>query len=245
MTGGDASTTTNLETMGPGAPTTTANLPIASGVGVNSPSLFRPTEYAILALASTTVTAYAVPDTTGLAILGDETLTFRAEGTTLPGGDVVSLGFDGLVESTTTATYQPFTGVSPGSLSSSSAIVLVQTVSGTTSFSLPTAPGPVIFGGSTFPPLVSSSMSVSSSSMARGGLTSSGQSMATFTSSPAQTSSESRGGSGGSSSTSMEGGGGADGAAPSSSSQQAGATVSAGRAAVLLGAMGGVVAWGL
>lgn len=119
------------------SPSTTGSasgLPIATGVTVGAPAVNVPTQVAVLTLSDTTLTAYAVPSTTGLAVLNGQTLTFRHEGITLSDGNVVSLGFNGLVESTTTATYAAVTDVSASS------------------YVLPTGPGPVIFN-STFPSL--------------------------------------------------------------------------------------------
>lgn len=212
-TGGGGITTTNLETMGPDAPSTTQALPTATDVGVNSPHLFNPTALALLTLPSTTLTAYAVPSTTGLAVLIDSgsTLTFRGEGVTLPGGEVVSLGFNGLVESTTTATYVPLTG-------SEGAALLTGSASG-----LPTAPGPVIFNGS-FPALVSSTSGAVGVTSSRIG--------ATLTTT-------------GSAASSGGGGSGTQASASASNSPDAAVRLSAGRAAVLLGAVGGMVVLGL
>lgn len=224
MTGGDATTTTNLETVGAGAPSTTASaLPIASSVGVNSPHLMpAPTQVAYLSQSDTTLTAYAVPGTTGLAILDGDTLTFRGEGVTLSDGGVVSLGFDGLVESTTTATYEPLTGVS---------LLL------TSSVPLPTGPGPVIVNSS-FPALVSSSTAMGAE------LTGSQSGSMVTATSPGSTTSGTAGGATGDASSSA---GATDasasrGAGGSSSSQQAAATLSAGKVAILLSAVGGMVA---
>lgn len=219
-TGGGGATTTDLETMGPGAPSTTSSLqalPTATEVGVNSPHVSLPTALALLTLPSTTLTAYAVPSTTGLAVLADSgsTLTFRGEGVTLPGGEVVSLGFDGLVVSTTTATYLPLTG-------SDGVAVLTRSASG-----LPTAPGPVIFNG-TFPALASST-----SGMA--GLTSSSTVGTRTTSSQSGSAAASIG----------SGGSGTQASASARSSPDAAAGLSAGKAAVLLGAVGGLVALGV
>ena len=67
------------------------------------------TEAAILTEHHTTLTAYRVENTTGLAVVDGTTLSFRHEGITLPNGVVVSLGFNGLEDSTTTANYQIIT----------------------------------------------------------------------------------------------------------------------------------------
>ncbi|KAF7198237.1 hypothetical protein HII31_00593 [Pseudocercospora fuligena] len=60
---------------------------------------------AILPLTGTTVTATAVPLTTGLAVVDGTTIAFRSDGITLSDGQVFSLGFDGLVDSSTTAKW--------------------------------------------------------------------------------------------------------------------------------------------
>lgn len=66
---------------------------------------------AILSENHTTLTASEIAGTTGLAVVDGTTLTWRQQGITLSDGDVVSLGYDGLVDSTTTALYQAITGV--------------------------------------------------------------------------------------------------------------------------------------
>ena len=71
---------------------------------------------AVLTEQGTTVTALSVPGTTGLAVVDGSTISWRHEGVTLSNGDVVSIGFDGLVDSTTTASYQIVT-VSAGEVS--------------------------------------------------------------------------------------------------------------------------------
>lgn len=199
----DSQTPTLTPTSLPGAtfsgPNTTVNLATEATTNDN------PTQVAYLTQASTTLTAVAVPGTTGLAVIDDQTLTFRSQGITLSNGAVVSLGLDGLVQSTTTATFQPLTEVG-----------------------VPTAPGPVIV--SSF------------------GLTASqtNGSVATIT-----TSSSAGGGAGSSSTTTPTSGSGAsagsatDSAASSSSSDGAAPSLSAGKAAMLLGAVGGLVACGL
>lgn len=68
---------------------------------------------AILTAGHTTITAYQIESTTGLAVVDGTTLTWRHnEGITLANGDVVSLGFNGLEDKTTTAMYEAIT-VSP------------------------------------------------------------------------------------------------------------------------------------
>lgn len=66
----------------------------------------RTTTAAVLTEKGTTVTAFEVPRTTGLAVIDGKTYSFRGPGLTLPNGDVVSLGFNGLEDKTTTDTYQ-------------------------------------------------------------------------------------------------------------------------------------------
>lgn len=61
---------------------------------------------AILPLNGTTVTATAVPSTSFLAVVDGTTISFRAEGITLSDGQVFSLGYDGLVDTTTTGKFQ-------------------------------------------------------------------------------------------------------------------------------------------
>lgn len=74
----------------------------------DKPSATGPPEktIAILPLNGTTVTATAVPSTTFLAVVDGTTLSFRAEGITLSDGQVFSLGYDGLVDTTTTGKFQ-------------------------------------------------------------------------------------------------------------------------------------------
>lgn len=77
-------------------------------ITADKPSATGPPEktIAILPLNGTTVTATAVPSTTFLAVVDGTTLSFRAEGITLSDGQVFSLGYDGLVDTTTTGKYQ-------------------------------------------------------------------------------------------------------------------------------------------
>ena len=83
--------------------------------GATTPSTFTDTMntaatvVAILTAGHTTITAYQVESTTGLAVVDGTTLTWRHEGITLSNGVVVSLGFNGLEDSTTTAMYQAIT----------------------------------------------------------------------------------------------------------------------------------------
>ena len=244
MAGGMGTTTSNLETVGSGAPSTTASLPVASGVTVNSPPVSRPTQVAYLTLPDTTVTAIAVPGTTGLAVLqgSGETLTFRAEGVTLSDGNVVSLGFDGLVESTTTAMYEPLTGVSAESSFASSSGGGAGDL--TPSYSLPTGPGPVLIN-STFPFLTATTSSTSGDTELTGEQTSAGTLITTASSESANAATTSGGTGGGSAGGSESGASATQGSASPSASQDAAATLSAGRAAMLLGAVGGLAAWGL
>ncbi|KXT15508.1 hypothetical protein AC579_3413 [Pseudocercospora musae] len=60
---------------------------------------------AILSLSGTTVAATAVPLTTGPAVADGTTIAFRSDGITLSDGQVFSLGFDGLVDGSTTAKW--------------------------------------------------------------------------------------------------------------------------------------------
>lgn len=206
--------------------TSTSGLPTATGVAVGPPSVNIPSGIAVLTLSSTTLTAYAVPGTTGLAYLENggqaETLTFRAEGVTLSDGEVVSLGYDGLVVSTATATYSQIS-----------------------SLPLPTAPGPVIFNATTTLPAVSGANSTAATVMGSG---SGGGGVLTISSTVpvggGGSASGTSGGAGGGGSTAA----GASGSASASPStqQNAGSGPSAGRAALaLVGAVGGVLAMGL
>lgn len=61
---------------------------------------------AVLPLSGTTVTATVPRSTSGVAVVDGTTISFRQEGITLSNGQVFSLGFDGLVASTTTASYE-------------------------------------------------------------------------------------------------------------------------------------------
>lgn len=139
----------------------------------------------------------------------------------------MSLGFDGLVESTATATYQPLTG---GDVSAML----------TSSFYLPTGPGPVI---------LNSSLPAAETTSSGAGLTS-GQ--ATLTTSQSQAAS----GSSAASTTTDAGESSAAGASGSDATQasasaspsesaDAAASLSAGKAAILLGAVGGLALAGL
>lgn len=77
--------------------------------GAPTPSTFTgPTQAAVAILTAdhTTLTAYEVESTTGLAVVDGTTLTWRHGGITLADGEVVSLGFGGLEDSTTTDSYQ-------------------------------------------------------------------------------------------------------------------------------------------
>jgi hypothetical protein len=67
------------------------------------------TVVAVLTAGDTTITATQVSSTTGLAVVDGTTLTWRQQGITLSNGDVVSLGFNGLEDSTTTAFYEAIT----------------------------------------------------------------------------------------------------------------------------------------
>ncbi|EME78064.1 uncharacterized protein MYCFIDRAFT_179509 [Pseudocercospora fijiensis CIRAD86] len=75
------------------SPTTSSSLSLSNG-GLT---------IAILPLTGMTVTATAVPPTTGLAVVDGTTNAFRSDGITLFDGQVFSLVFDGLVDSSTTA----------------------------------------------------------------------------------------------------------------------------------------------
>ena len=59
--------------------------------------------------AHTTVTAIEVPGTTGLAVVDGTTLSWRHQGITLANGGVVSVGFNGLEDKTTTVAYSIIT----------------------------------------------------------------------------------------------------------------------------------------
>ncbi|TKA27893.1 hypothetical protein B0A50_03958 [Salinomyces thailandicus] len=80
--------------------------PTSVTTALHTLSGFASNLYAILPYPSTTLTASAVAGTIGLAVLDGTTLTWRSAGLTLDGGQVVSLGYDGLIASTTTAVYQ-------------------------------------------------------------------------------------------------------------------------------------------
>lgn len=68
---------------------------------------------AVLPLEGTTVTATVPQSTSGVAVVDGTTISFRHEGITLSDGEVFSLGFDGLVASTTTASYEYVSNASP------------------------------------------------------------------------------------------------------------------------------------
>ena len=61
------------------------------------------------AAARTTITAYQVGSSAGLAVVDGTTLSYGQDGITLSNGDVVSVGLNGLVDNTTTANYQVIT----------------------------------------------------------------------------------------------------------------------------------------
>jgi len=66
---------------------------------------------ATIPVGSSILTAFEIPSETGLAILDGTTLTWRQYGITLSDGVAVSLGYDGLVDSTTTGYYETVTGL--------------------------------------------------------------------------------------------------------------------------------------
>lgn len=70
---------------------------------------------AILTAGHTTITAYEVQSTTGLAVVDGTTLTRGGDGITLGNGAVVSLGANGLEDSTTTAFWEAVTVSASGS----------------------------------------------------------------------------------------------------------------------------------
>lgn len=85
--------------------------------GATTPSTFtdttsNPTSYrigALLTLPDTTVTALQVPGTMGQLVVDGTTLTWREEALTLSDGVVVSAGFNGLEDGSTTAELRPVT----------------------------------------------------------------------------------------------------------------------------------------
>lgn len=66
---------------------------------------------ATIPVGNSILTAFEVPSETGLAILDGTTLTWRQYGITLSDGVAVSLGYDGLEDSTTTGYYETVTGL--------------------------------------------------------------------------------------------------------------------------------------
>ncbi len=84
--------------------------------GATTPSTFTATTTgpsysvaAILTESDTTVTAFQVSGTTGLFLVDNTTLTYHGEPLTLSDGNVISAGFNGLKDSTTTANLAPIT----------------------------------------------------------------------------------------------------------------------------------------
>ena len=61
---------------------------------------------ALLTESDTTITAFKVAGTTGLEVVDGTTLQWRQGGITLANGDVISAGFYGLEDRTTTADFQ-------------------------------------------------------------------------------------------------------------------------------------------
>ena len=76
---------------------------------------------AVLTEPSTTVTAYEIPGTTSLAVIDGTTLEWRHQGITLANGDVISIGFNGLEDKTTTASYGTLS-VGSGTVSASESV---------------------------------------------------------------------------------------------------------------------------
>src|ERR1700761_500059 len=64
---------------------------------------------ATLPFTDTTVTALEVAGTTGVAVVDGTTLSWRHQGMTLDNGVAISVGFDGLEDSTTTESYKQLT----------------------------------------------------------------------------------------------------------------------------------------
>lgn len=79
----------------------TSLLPLTTASPAQTPTA------AILTEPATTVTAFEVSGTSGLAVIGGTTYSFRGPGLTLHNGDVVSVLFDGIADKTTTDTYGP------------------------------------------------------------------------------------------------------------------------------------------
>ena len=77
------------------------------------------------------VTALSVAGTTGVVFIEGTTLSWRHNGITLDNGDVVSVVFDGIADSTTTADYQEIT-LGANSASASNDIVTMYTTTLTT-----------------------------------------------------------------------------------------------------------------
>lgn len=101
------------------ATSTTPNLSSTSlrgHTGAPTPSTFTDsmgpsaTIAAVLVADQTTITAYEVLSTTGLAVVDGTILTQGGSGFTLGNGDVVRLGANGLEDATTTAFWEAVTG---------------------------------------------------------------------------------------------------------------------------------------
>jgi len=115
---------------------------------------------ATIPVGSSILTAFEIPSETGLAILDGTTLTWRQYGITLSDGVAVSLGYDGLVDSTTTGYYETVTGLTTPIAGMTSSPKSLQTTTTNTSVSTQTS----VTGPSVTHTVASSTSAVASSS---------------------------------------------------------------------------------
>lgn len=259
LTGGDPKLALWYSPVNMSSSTSTYVDPTNSYTHASTPSGFHSsgpttayTVAAVITAGDSTITAYQVPDTTGLAIVDGTTLTWRQEGITLDNGEVISVGFNGLEDDTTTAFYHPITVsnsqvVSVGSSSTTSytaASTYVSTnTTATASGSLPPVVGNTTYGSlsSTSPNMVHGSGSLTPSNQ---NPTASDNGPGTVTSYTTANGGSSGGG-GGATTTTRQGGGGGTAAGGSSTSGGFAPTIGAGKAVALVGALGGLVLGGI
>lgn len=174
---------------------------------------------AILSANQTTLTASEVAGTTGLAVIDGTTLTWREQGITLSNGIAVSLGYNGLVDSTTTALYETVPATTTGNLTLPGGVI--PTSSGSGNVTLVTT-------------VLSSGTGVVTSTLVSGSKTvaTSGSATATITAMSSGTAGSTSGGG------ASQSGSGQSSAGSSSTSTSSGLRqMSVGKAAIVLGAV--------
>ncbi|KAK3720566.1 hypothetical protein LTR37_003615 [Vermiconidia calcicola] len=202
--------------------------------GATTPSTFvstgvapSATVAALLTQSDTTVTGLQVPGTTGVLVVDGTTLTGGEDAITLDNGNFISAGFNGLEDATTTANYQAITVNGSGTASTQSGGTAsgVTTSVSTTFGNVPTAGFPFDWTPDSIGALECSVMvgKVISLTAYKGTQQTPGNSSPT-------------GGASGGSET---------GTAASASSSAAGPKIGAGKTMALLGALGGMLAYGL